>query len=311
MAEPPAHPAAAIDIGSNSIHLLVARLDGDRLTSLLDVSELLGLGAVVDLEGRIPESERDAAIEALVGYVWSARARGADRIELLATEPLRRASNRSQFCDAVESATGLLLHVLSPEVEAELTMLGVLGGAAVTESTLVLDIGGGSTELILLAPGGDPVVGVLPVGSARLTAGFVEDDPPTADELEALRTEAVRLLSGMPTGHPRRGICVGGTGSNLLLLTGGRLIYRSAIEAALALVAAHPSAELVARYGLRARRARQMAAGVAIIEAAMACYELDRMEVSEASLREGVLRAAAMVGDAWPERLDELVSARG
>src|SRR6185436_18574252 len=92
------------------------------------------------------------------------------------------------------------------------------GGEPPSEPTLVLDIGGGSSELVLLVPGADPVVGVLPVGSARLTAAHVEDDPPTAAEVDALRAEANRLMSGMPAGHPVRGIVVGGSGTNLLQL---------------------------------------------------------------------------------------------
>ena len=217
----PARVGAAIDVGSNSIHLLVAAVVRGVVRPELELSELLGLGAVVDLEGRIPVAQRDTALEVLGGYAMTAFEHGAEWVTLLATEPLRRASNRSQFCDAVLAGTGLPLHVLSHEAEAELTLLGVLGGRAPSVATILVDIGGGSSEFILLAPGEDPVVGILPMGSARLTAGFVEDDPPTPDEVAGLRAEAMRLVSSMPVGHPKRGIAVGGSGSNLLLLTAG------------------------------------------------------------------------------------------
>ncbi|MEA2026865.1 MAG: hypothetical protein U9O18_09245, partial [Chloroflexota bacterium] len=187
---------AAIDVGSNSVHLLVAEVGDEETRVLADESVLLGLGAMVDMEGRIPDEGAAAAIEALTDYIAVAQDEGAEWITLLATEPLRRASNRSHFCDAVEEATGRPLHVLSHEEEAELTVLGVLDGEAPDEALMVLDIGGGSSEIVLLEPGGDPVVGVMPVGSARLTAQHVEDDPPTVEEVAALRTEAHHLLSG-------------------------------------------------------------------------------------------------------------------
>lgn len=323
---------AAIDVGSNSVHLLVVAIEGPQRRVLRDESELLGLGAVVDMEGRIPDDTAAAAVELVRGYVQVAREEGANWVVLLATEPLRRASNRSHVCDLVQQATGLRLHVLGHEEEAGLTVLGVLDGEPPTEPTLVLDIGGGSSELVLLEPGADPVIGVMPVGSARLTAAFVEDDPPTAEEIQALRTEAHHLLSGMPVGHPTRGIVVGGSGTNLVRLTADQgadasdepdeadaadetdgadedwLIDKIRIGRAIRLVMHHPSAELVETYGLRERRIVQMAAGASLIEATLDCYDLPHVETSDASLREGAILAWQRAGDAWRERLDELIS---
>lgn len=309
--------AAAIDVGSNSVHLLLTELGGDAPAVLRDESVLLGLGAMVDMEGRISEEGAATAIEALVEYVEAAQEEGAESITLLATEPLRRAANRSHFCEAVEVATGLPLLVLSHEEEALLTALGVLDGEPVGEPTLVLDIGGGSSELVLLEPGADPVVGVMPVGSARLTAQHVEDDPPTAEEVAALRAESHHLLSGMPAGRPRSGIIVGGSGTNLIRLTSDDddeaagyvgSIDRDRTVRAIEIVMAHPSGELVDTYGLRKRRVVQMAAGASLIEAALDCYNLERLEASDASLREGVILARQAAGDAWRQRLSELVS---
>jgi len=312
--------AAAIDLGSNSVHLLVASVTDGKPTVLRDESELLGLGAVVDLEGTIPETERREAIDAISTYVALAAADGADPITLLATEPLRRAANRSRFCAEVEEAVGRPLHVLSHEEEALLTLLGVTGGEAPANATLVVDIGGGSTEVVIYAPDEDPVVGALPVGSARLTGAFIEDDPPTADELAAIRGEARRLTAGLPVGHPVHGVVVGGSGRNLVRLVeaydGTRdpaidtladgAIDARLIERAFAIVAADPASELLARTGLRERRIRQMAAGAALIEAVMLEYHLERLAVSDASLREGVIVAIALAGDAWREHLEAL-----
>ena len=308
---------AAIDVGSNSVHLLVAEVSDEETRVLLDESVLLGLGAMVDMEGRIPDDGAAAAIAALKDYVLAAEDEGAEWVTLLATEPLRRASNRTHFCEAVEAATGRELHVLSHEEEAELTVLGVLDGEAPQEPLLVLDIGGGSTEIVLVEPGADPVVGVMPVGSARLTAQHVEDDPPTPAEVAELRAEAHHLLSGMPAGHPRRGIIVGGSGTNLLRLTTDEddeaigdmgVIDKGRTERAIEIVIENPSHELVDTYGLRERRIVQMAAGASLIEATLDCYNLDELEASDASLREGAILAWDEAGEAWREDIGALVS---
>jgi exopolyphosphatase/guanosine-5'-triphosphate,3'-diphosphate pyrophosphatase len=306
--------AAAVDVGSNSVHLLLTELDGEILR---DESVLLGLGAMVDMEGFIPDDGLAAMVQVLTRYVTEAQESGAGSITLLATEPLRRASNRSRAKAGVLAATGLELHMLSHEEEALLTVLGVLDGEPVDEPTLVLDIGGGSSEVVLLEPGADPVVGVIPVGSARLTAQHVEDDPPTADEVRELRAESHHLFSSLPTGHPVRGIVVGGSGTNLVRLTteegdedepDSGLIDVRRTARAIEIVMATPSAELVETYGLRERRVRQMAAGASLIEAALDCYNLEAVEASDASLREGVLVARRAAGDAWREQLVALVT---
>ncbi len=306
--------AAAIDVGSNSVHLLLTELGGEVLR---DELVLLGLGAMVDIVGRIPDDGAAATIEAISEYVDAAGDEGAESITLLATEPLRRASNRSRFCEAVEQALGLPLHVLSHDEEALLTVLGVLDGEPVTEPTLVLDIGGGSSEIILLEPDADPVIGVIPVGSARLTAQHVEDDPPTEDEVRELRAESHHLFSSLPTGRPRHGIVVGGSGTNLIRLTSDEgdedtpddgLIDTARTARAIEIVKAAPSAELVEAYGLRERRVLQMAAGASLIEAALDCYNLEAFEASNASLREGVIIAREAAGDDWRSQLVALVT---
>ena len=306
--------AAAIDVGSNSVHLLLTELGGEVLR---DESVLLGLWAMVDMEGFIPDEGLRELVGVLSGYVTEATDEGAGSITLVATEPLRRASNRSRVRAAVLAATGLELHVLSHEQEALLTVLGVLEGQPAREPTMVLDIGGGSSEVVLLEPGADPVVGVIPVGSARLTAQHVEDDPPTEAEVMELRAESHHLFSSLPTGHPKRGIVVGGSGTNLIRLTtregdedapDSGLIDTDRTAQAIEIVMATPSSQLVEDYGLRERRVLQMAAGASLIEAALDCYNLSAVEASDASLREGIIHARAVAGDAWLDELATLVS---
>lgn len=318
--DPPVPPEerirAAIDIGSNSVHLLVARLEGDVLTPLLDTSSQLGLGEAVDRHGRIPTALRVQVVATVAGYVDEAARLGAADVTLLGTEPLRRASDRALVLADVQAATGLGVHVLSHEAEAELTLLGVLAGHVPEAPTLVLDIGGGSSEAILVSRGTPPRLVVLPTGSARLSAGFVGHDPPTEAEIADLRREAALLVAEFPARGTGRAIVVGGSGANLLRLVGGvdesgagaGRIDQATIERAYELLMARSASELAPATGLTQRRVRQMAAGIALVEAGLLRCGLPALEVSSASLREGAIVAVARCGEAWPERLRELVT---
>jgi len=305
-----ARVGAAVDIGSNSIHLLVAALGRSRLRTMVDESVQLGFGSVVDRQGRLDAEARAAGVEILRGYVDQARTLGAEHITLVATEPLRRASDRSVFQADVLRATGYPLHVLSHEAEAELTLLGVTAGHRPRAPLLVLDIGGGSTELIVATPDADPVVGAMATGSARLAAALVAHDPPTWCEIGALRAEAVRLFAEMPQARPARAIVAGGTGTNTNRLLGrirlGVLDARL-LDRAMTALALHPADVIAAQTGLSGRRVRQLAAGIALVEATLSRYGMPRIATSDASLREGAIHAAARAGDAWPDQLSSLI----
>jgi exopolyphosphatase/pppGpp-phosphohydrolase len=305
-----ARVGAAVDIGSNSVHLLVAAQGRVRLRTLVDESVQLGLGATVDRQGRIGAVARRDAVATLAAYVERARSLGAQRITLVGTEPLRRASDRSVFQADVLRETGVRMHVLSHEAEAELTLLGVTGGRPPTGSLLVVDIGGGSTELIVAAPGRDAVVGAIAVGSARLAASIVDHDPPTWFELNTLRSMAIQLLATMPAAQPDRAVVAGGTGTNTNRLLGrlrlgaldARLLERAMTELSL-----HPAEALAAQRTLSVKRVRQLPAGIALLEALLSRYGLTRLATSDASLREGAIVAADRFGDAWPDHLSSMI----
>jgi exopolyphosphatase / guanosine-5'-triphosphate,3'-diphosphate pyrophosphatase len=306
---------AALDVGSNSIHLLVASVDGPRLDPIADESVQLGLGDVVEREGRITSAARDALLDALEMYVHRAEALGSEPPIQLATEPLRRASNRSVIQADVLRATGRTLQILSHEAEAGLTLLGVTDGSAPQTSMLVVDVGGGSTEAIFAAPDRDPVVGALPTGSASLTQVFVAHDPPTWFELNNLRAEAIRLVGMLPEPDHELGlhrqVAVGGTATNLERFAdaAGSGIDRASLSNVFDAIAGRPAAELAGEKLVSARRARQMAGGAALLDAILARYDLASFEVSRASLREGAIHASASAmtrgGDDWLERLPD------
>ena len=296
--------AAALDVGSNSVHLLVGELAGDRLVHLHEQSVLLGLGGVVDREGVLPEGMRQAVMGAMRVLQRAARSRGAQAVTLLATEPLRRASNAGDLRQEVERAFRRPLHVLSERAEAQLTYLGVTHGRPPREPLLIVDIGGGSTEVIVARPGRPPELHSLPSGSGRLSDGIVLNDPPTASEIDRLRLGARGLVAGLPAGEASRATFVGGTATNLV-----RLIPLSAagLEQAHGLLTSLTVHELVQRYGVNPLRARQLPAGAAIVEALLDHYRPATVEASQASLRDGAILAAHALGKRWPDRLEELL----
>ena len=305
---------AAIDVGSNSIHLLVATLGPPQtlvrrgLTTLDDRSVLLGLGEVVDRLGRIPDEQRGQIMTGIAEYVLLARTVGAEAVTLLATDPLRRATDGGEVAAEVGVVTGLPLHVLSERTEALLAFVGVTGGVPPSEPLVVVDIGGGSTQMSIYTPGEPLTLVPLTIGSARLTRGNVEHDPPTRDELDRLQRAAAAAAEQVPSldwpaNETPRAVFVGGTATNLARL--GRLT-RAGLKEDRRTLAKMTSAQVVEHFGVRPQRAIQLAAGAAIVDALRERTGLNEALVSESSLRDGAIIAAARFGDAWPDRLSEM-----
>ena len=304
--------AAAIDIGSNSVHLLVAEVAPDgTLQTLTDESLQLGLGLTVQRQGRMGAAARRSVVAAVDGFAARAVELGASRALLMGTQPLRRATDRSLLRLAIRDATGLELMVLDHDQEATLTLLGVTGGRDVGALSLVMDVGGGSSEVILVAPGGAPVVGAFAVGSARLSDAVVAHDPPTAAEVAELRARARALVEPLFAATPARGIVSGGSGTNISRLLGRERttpVTIDDLETGLVLLQAQPAADLALATGLTERRVRQLAAGIALVGALMDRYHLSVTAVSDAGLREGAVLAAERFGAGWIAGLRGLAS---
>ena len=302
--------AAAVDLGSTSVHLLVARVVEHRLEPLVDESVFLGLGAAVNATGLLGSEGREGLADALAGYALAARNAGAGAITFVGTEPLRRLADAARIVADVDTATGVPLHVLSHEEEGFLTLIGVTEGRPVEHDVLVVDIGGGSSEFVSVAPGGRAVAVGVRVGAASLIRGHVSGDPPTIRELAALRAAAAVAVDTAPPSRPAEIILVGGTASNLLkIVPDGRLTRRLTVadlETAFGVVAGHNSAALVETFLVRSARARILGAGAAIVEAIMSRYGVAEVRVGDGGVREGTVLAVAHAGPNWRDRLPEL-----
>jgi exopolyphosphatase/pppGpp-phosphohydrolase len=299
--------AAAVDIGSNSVHLLVAAVSGHRLEPLHDVSEFLGLGEAVDERHELGPELRSRLAQTLAGYVARARTLGAPRPVLVGTHPMRDAADAAEAIREIEAATGEPVSIITHEEEAFLTLLGVTAGRPVRRNLILVDVGGGSSEVLWVPIGGEPVAAGLPLGSAGLTRRIVRHDPPTAVEVADLQREARRVMEAAPSGQPDDVVVVGGSATNLLRMFPAAVIDRrltsTRVKEALRMLGVETAAQAAARHGMREPRARTMAAGAAIVGAVLDRYAAERARVDEAGIREGLLLATTQSGAAWRENL--------
>ena len=231
-------------------------------------------------------------------------------VTLLGTEPIRRAADGAAIVHEIVSATNAPLHVLSHEEEAYLTIIGVTEGMPVTRETLVIDIGGGSSEFCVVDPSRRPRAAGLRLGSARLTDRFVTHDPPTRAEVAAMRGAATDAVADALEAQPAEIIAVGGTASNLLKVLPAAMVDRTLTRERIALIqtilAREPAAKASERHLINPVRARILPAGAAIMDAILQRYDASRIRVSESGLREGAILAMEHAGPAWRDRLGDL-----
>jgi exopolyphosphatase/guanosine-5'-triphosphate,3'-diphosphate pyrophosphatase len=288
-------------------------VDRDGLATIADESTFLGLGAAVDGAGVLGSASRTTLVATVLGYVEQARAAGASEPILMGTEPLRRLGDSSRIVAEVSAVCGVPLHVLEHEEEALLTLIGLSAGKAVREELIVVDIGGGSCEIVEIGPGRLARATGLRVGAGRLTRGHVDHDPPTDDELRALAVATDEAFAWTPARPPSDVVVVGGTASNLLKLVrrGGDpdrpdTLDRPALDLARRVVASGPAELLSAQLGLREARIRLLAAGASIIDVVLERCRVDAVRVVDSGIREGAIIAAARAGQGWRDRLEEL-----
>lgn len=301
---------AAVDVGATSVHLLVASIDGATLQSIADASVFLELGRATRERAVLGEEARKQLTDALRAYADAARTRGATRIAFVGTEPLRRAADASRVVLDVGRACAIPLHVLSHEEEALLTIVGVMAGRRVDRETLVLDVGGGSSEFSLIDPDRSPRIVGLKLGSATLVDAFVGHDPPTVEERDAMRAAALTALDAALDTKPAKIVAVGGTASNLRKLVAGvdgdGLLTRDSVAEAVRVLASGTADAIAAEYGLNPIRARLLPGGAAILDSVMQRYGVDAVRVSDDGIREGLVRALAHRAWAWRDALPEL-----
>ncbi len=179
-------PRAAVDVGSNSVRLLIVDGEGERLLREMRITRL---AAGVDATGHLDDAALERTLEAIATFHDRWRTHGVtDRVRIAATSAVRDASDRDRFFGAVKEATGHDAEVISGEEEAALAFAGAAEAVEVGRPTAVIDIGGGSTELVVGDDDGEVAGSVsLQLGCVRLTERCLLDDPPSASQLTAAK----------------------------------------------------------------------------------------------------------------------------
>lgn len=204
--------AAAIDVGTNSVRLLVADRAPDGLDEIERDLVITRMGQGVDASRKLADSAIERTVRAIADYHRRATDAGAGSVRIAATSAVRDSSDRQRFVDAVREATGLTPEVLTGEQEAHLSFLGAVTRLEADGPFLVLDVGGGSTEFVRGTKDVEAWTS-SDVGSVRLTERHIEHDPPTGQELEAVAADADRAVEEAK----RR---VGGDAATLIGLAG-------------------------------------------------------------------------------------------
>ena len=276
---------AAVDLGTNTTRLLVADVADGRLEELHRETRITRLGEGVDARGRLLPAPIARVRNVLVDYRRVAEQLGAERVLAVGTSAIRDAENGEAFLGEIEWSYGFTTHAASGDEEAGLTKRGV----APSTGTLVLDIGGGSTELVL-----DDFHVSLPVGSVRFTERYGED-------VERIDAETRALL---PELRPAAAIGVAGTVTTLAALdlelpeydrerVHGHRLSREAARTQRDRLASLGVEERAALPAMEPQRAPVIVAGASILVAVLDAYALDAIEVSERDILDGIAFAAA------------------
>jgi exopolyphosphatase/guanosine-5'-triphosphate,3'-diphosphate pyrophosphatase len=286
---------AAVDLGTNTTRLLVADVDAGRLEEVHRESRITRLGEGVDARRRLLPVPIARVRNVLADYRRTLESLGAERTLAVATSAVRDAENGEAFLGEVEWSYGFTTRMLSGDEEALLTRRGV--GPA--RSTLVVDIGGGSTELIV-----DDFHVSLELGSVRHTERFLHGDPPSPRELDECARAVRALLAERVPVSAEKGIGVAGTVTTLAALdlglerynrarVHGHRLTRAAARAQLARLAALTVAERRALPAMEPERAPVIVAGAVILAEVLDRFGLDAIEVSEHDILDGAALAAA------------------
>jgi exopolyphosphatase / guanosine-5'-triphosphate,3'-diphosphate pyrophosphatase len=299
---------AALDVGTNSTRLLVAAVDGGRMVAELDRETIITrLGKGVDRTGRFDPAALRRTLDVLAGYAATCRRLGVRRSRVVATSATRDAANRQELLDGVRQLVGVEAEVLTGEAEAATAYRGAThdlpGGR-----TLVVDIGGGSTELILGTDQRPEAMVSLDLGCVRLYERHLQTDPPTAAEMAALRADAAaqlaRVTAALDPASADRVVGVAGTVTTVTAIGLGlerydpARIHHAALSAAeIAAVADKLAAMTVAERAaipvMAKGREDVIAAGALLLDELVRTFRFPRVIASETDILDGVLLGLA------------------
>jgi exopolyphosphatase/guanosine-5'-triphosphate,3'-diphosphate pyrophosphatase len=307
---------AAIDLGSLTVRLAVAEVEEPgKFRVILHRRAITGLGREVATTGRIDKADQDRTLEALRGFAQEMAGHEVARGLAVATQAVRQAFNGEEFLQAAQEVLPVPLRLLAPEEEAQLTMQGVLSALDPkyrdAGPILIFDVGGGSSEFVLVRPEDEPRFAGLPIGVLSMTRARPLGDPPQRYRVEDLKRELRSSLLRFYQPHfgvllSKPPILVGTAGSVTTLAAldqdmteydpqriNNYVLSKQDITDMATLLAALPEKERAELPGIEPEKAGVMVAGALIIQTILSVTCQDHLVVIDAGLLEGVLAEVA------------------
>lgn len=297
-----------IDIGTNSTRLLIADVEGNEVDEIQRQSRVTRLGRGVDHSGQLSSEGINAVCDAIADYMVLIEEEEAGEPMVIGTSAVRDAENGGAFVAELRERFAIQAQVIDGDEEANFTYLGTVSGRSGLENLLVVDIGGGSTEIVI-GQGPAPTFHTsLQAGVVRHTERILTSDPPTSAELEALAKDIGKIVSAALEGVERppidRAIGVAGTPSTLAAIdleldpydpkaVEGHLLPLRTVQWWLSRLASMPLEDRKQVTGLHPDRAQAIVAGVVILIEIMRTFDLLEIEVSEHDLLYGCAISAA------------------
>jgi exopolyphosphatase/guanosine-5'-triphosphate,3'-diphosphate pyrophosphatase len=281
---------AAIDIGSNTTRLLVAEPVDGRLKTVMEQRAYTRINKAIRDSGEIPPEKAAEVGEVVATQVRLARELGAETIRAVATAAVREASNGKGVAEGIAKESGVPVDVLSGEDEGRLSFIGATKTLGHPADGLVgvVDVGGGSTEVILgTVPGGVREVRSWRVGSGVLADELIASDPPSAAEIRKVRDRIDDIFAEVEVEQPAQAVAVGGSATSLRRLVGAVLEYET-LERGIRVLCGDPAADVARRFELDPQRVRILATGVLLLEKLSELLGRP-LQIGKGGLREGVI----------------------
>ena len=298
---------AAVDIGSNSVRLKIARLTAGRLREVHEDREVTRLGDAVFRSNLLDPDAMANTVKVLRRFHRSVQSAGTDQVRVVGTSALRDARNSQAFLEWVRSATGWNLEIISGLEEARLIHLGLVSSLRVSSSNvLMMDLGGGSCELTISAKGHIRETVSLPLGAVRLTNEFLQHDPPRKSELKRLQSfagrEIGRISARIQRARPGIVLATSGTAASLSAVCRGLYKTKGSRASAVSQTQMRRIAKMLARLpldgrrklpGVGPRRAEIIPAGAMVYSEILDRCQLRGFRYSPLGLRDGLLAQMA------------------
>jgi exopolyphosphatase/guanosine-5'-triphosphate,3'-diphosphate pyrophosphatase len=280
-----------IDVGANTLRLLVAATDGTRVVPVHTERAQLGLGEYVEAAGRLPQEAIAAAVKAARREARRAISLGCVTVRIVITSPGRQASNGLELAAALTAVPNATAQVLDAEEEAQFAFVGAVGTCdLVAESIAVCDVGGGSVQVVVGTRDAGPAWSrSLDIGSLRLAQRRLSAEAPGADVMDALRSEAGRAFTDVAPPLPQAALATGGSARALRKLV-GKTLGPAELATALDVLTDLSPKKLAKDYAFSRARARTLPAGAALLAEAQRRLGVP-FTVARGGVREGVALA--------------------